>query len=86
MEALDIHPAHVVGHALRLYRAGTALNYPGCVDHLVLAGTSFGGPTAIPVTEEALAHMMPHENIEVGTQHTDCVHSARLRRSVAGIV
>ncbi|MCB0116693.1 MAG: alpha/beta fold hydrolase [Caldilineaceae bacterium] len=71
MEALDIHPAHVVGHALGGYIAQElALNYPGYVDHLVLAGTSFGGPTAIPVTEEALAHMMPHENIEVGTRST----------------
>jgi pimeloyl-ACP methyl ester carboxylesterase len=71
LESLSIHHTHVVGHALGGYIAQElALNYPGYIDHLVLAGTSFGGPTAVPVTEEALVHMMPHENPEIGTRST----------------
>ncbi len=71
LEALAIHPVHVVGHALGGFIAQElALNYPGYVDRLVLAGTSFGGPTSVPVTQEAVAILMPHDNLEDDTRRS----------------
>lgn len=56
MNALSIHKAHVIGHALGgAIAQELALSYPGFVDRLVLASSTFGGPGAIPITPNALA-------------------------------
>ncbi len=59
LDALGITGAYVVGHSLGGFIAEElALARPELVSRLVLASTTFGGPNAIPVTQEALAVMM----------------------------
>jgi pimeloyl-ACP methyl ester carboxylesterase len=56
LDALDIEKAVIVGHSLGGFIAQElTLANPDRVERLVLAGTSFGGPTSIPPTPEALA-------------------------------
>jgi len=59
LDALDITDAYVVGHSLGGFVAQElTLARPELVSKLVLASTTFGGPNAVPVTQEALAVMM----------------------------
>lgn len=56
MDALEIEQAIIVGHSLGGFIAQElTLAHPHRVERLVLAGTSFGGPTSIPPTPEAMA-------------------------------
>jgi pimeloyl-ACP methyl ester carboxylesterase len=62
MNALSIPKAHVAGHALGGSIAQElALNYPGLVDRLILASSTFGGPGAVPVTPHAVEVLARHE-------------------------
>ncbi len=59
LDALGISGAYVVGHSLGGFIAEElTLARPELVSRLVLASTTFGGPNAVPVTQEALAVMM----------------------------
>lgn len=55
LEALDVVRATVMGHSMGGFIAqAIALDFPHCVDKLILCSTSFGGPRHIPVTPEAM--------------------------------
>ncbi len=71
LESLSIRRAHVVGHALGGFVAQElALNYPGYIERLVLAATSFGGPSSVPISAEALAIMAPRNDPEQDVRQT----------------
>jgi pimeloyl-ACP methyl ester carboxylesterase len=56
LQALSVHLTHVVGHGMGGYVAQElALHYPGYVDRLILASSSFGGSKALPTPPETLA-------------------------------
>ena len=56
LEALGIEQAAAMGHSLGGFVAqALVLARPELVSKLILAGTSFGGPNAVPITPEALA-------------------------------
>jgi pimeloyl-ACP methyl ester carboxylesterase len=56
LTALGIDRAHILGHSLGGWIAQElALSHPDLIDRLILCGTSFGGPNAIPVTPAALS-------------------------------
>lgn len=56
LQALSVHLTHVAGHGLGSYIAQElALQYPGYVDRLILASSSFGGSKALPTPPETLA-------------------------------
>ena len=56
LEALDAHPAAVMGHSMGGFIAQElALQRPDLVSELILASTHFGGPDHVPITEEAMA-------------------------------
>lgn len=59
IEHLGYTQAAVMGHSMGGFIAQQlALSRPDLVGKLVLASTNFGGPNAVPVTQEALAVMM----------------------------
>ncbi len=59
LDGLGITGAYVMGHSLGGFIAQElALARPELVSKLALASTTFGGPNAVPVTQEALAVMM----------------------------
>lgn len=59
LAALGIEQTAVMGHSMGGYVAQAfALSYPHLVSKLILSATNFGGPNAIPVTQEALAILM----------------------------
>jgi len=59
LDALGISAAYVVGHSLGGFIAQElVLARPDLVSKLVLASTTFGGPNAVPITQEALAVML----------------------------
>jgi len=56
LKELGIARAAILGHSMGGFIAQAfALTYPAMVSKLILSATNFGGPRAIPVTQEALA-------------------------------
>lgn len=55
LDGLGIRKAYVLGHSLGGFIAQElALTRPDLVEKLILASTTYGGPTVIPITPEAL--------------------------------
>jgi pimeloyl-ACP methyl ester carboxylesterase len=80
LEALGIPRAHVIGASLGGFIAQEfALAYPGMLDRLVLASTSFGGPHSAPTPPETLAAMLNR----TGNPETDIRNSFKLFTSEA---
>lgn len=62
LDALKVRGAFVIGHGLGAYLAQSmALERPELVAKLVLCAGTFGGPNALPATEEAVQIMSDRE-------------------------